>query len=150
MIALPSYQDYTKRAYVAEGLNLANGMKIALAEIHANSGNVSRDQIFSLQGDTIKGQAVGAIWTDLSHNPQTNDLQELDIYIFYNQKVVPNADPIPTQWIAFADVVKRNNYLMLAADMRSKGTIQWKCYQRGSALLSRWLPSNCRSELINK
>jgi type IV pilus assembly protein PilA len=37
-IAIPSYQNYTVRAQVTEGLNLADGWKIAIAEYYAQAG----------------------------------------------------------------------------------------------------------------
>lgn len=37
-IAIPAYQDYTIRAQVTEGLNLASAMKAAVAESFANDG----------------------------------------------------------------------------------------------------------------
>src|SRR5882672_1582564 len=37
-IAIPAYQDYTIRAQVTEGLNLAGGVKTAVAEYYANYG----------------------------------------------------------------------------------------------------------------
>jgi len=37
-IAIPAYQNYTVRAQVTEGLNLADGWKTAIAEYYANSG----------------------------------------------------------------------------------------------------------------
>jgi len=37
-IAIPAYQDYTIRAQVTEGLNLAGAAKAAVAESFANSG----------------------------------------------------------------------------------------------------------------
>jgi len=38
-IAIPAYQNYTIRAQVTEGLNLADGWKTAIAEYYANTGN---------------------------------------------------------------------------------------------------------------
>ena len=38
-IAIPAYQNYTIRAQVTEGLNLADGWKTAIAEYYANSGS---------------------------------------------------------------------------------------------------------------
>ncbi len=38
-IAIPAYQDYTIRAQVSEGLNLAGGAKAAVAEFTMDSGN---------------------------------------------------------------------------------------------------------------
>jgi type IV pilus assembly protein PilA len=37
-IAIPAYQDYTIRAQVTEGLNLAAPVKTAIAEYYANNG----------------------------------------------------------------------------------------------------------------
>ena len=37
-IAIPAYQDYTIRAQVTEGLNLAGAAKTAIAEYYANNG----------------------------------------------------------------------------------------------------------------
>jgi type IV pilus assembly protein PilA len=37
-IAIPAYQNYTVRAQVTEGLNLADGWKTAVAEYYANRG----------------------------------------------------------------------------------------------------------------
>jgi type IV pilus assembly protein PilA len=38
-IAIPAYQNYTVRAQVTEGLNLADGWKTAIAEYYANNGS---------------------------------------------------------------------------------------------------------------
>jgi type IV pilus assembly protein PilA len=38
-IAIPAYQDYTIRAQVSEGLNLAGGAKTAIAEFTMDSGS---------------------------------------------------------------------------------------------------------------
>src|ERR1700753_2617973 len=37
-IAIPAYQNYTIRAQITEGLNLADGWKTAIAEYYANAG----------------------------------------------------------------------------------------------------------------
>ncbi len=37
-IAIPSYQDYTARAQVAEALNITGGYKAAIAEYYADKG----------------------------------------------------------------------------------------------------------------
>jgi type IV pilus assembly protein PilA len=49
-IAIPAYQNYTIRAQITEGLNLADGWKTAIAEYYANYG-VWPDQS-SLSGTT--------------------------------------------------------------------------------------------------
>lgn len=42
-IAIPAYQDYTIRAQVTEGLNLAGAVKAAVAEDYANEGEWPED-----------------------------------------------------------------------------------------------------------
>jgi type IV pilus assembly protein PilA len=42
-IAIPAYQDYTIRAQVTEGLNLASGSKVAVAEYFQNTGAFPTD-----------------------------------------------------------------------------------------------------------
>ena len=37
-IAIPAYQDYTIRAQVTEGLNLADGIKVAVADYYTQNG----------------------------------------------------------------------------------------------------------------
>ncbi len=38
-IAIPAYQDYTIRAQVTEGLNLAGALKAGIAEFYAQNGS---------------------------------------------------------------------------------------------------------------
>src|SRR6201996_1581940 len=52
-IAIPAYQNYTIRAQVTEGLNLADGWKTAVAEYYANSG--SWPNTTNLTGTTASG-----------------------------------------------------------------------------------------------
>ena len=40
-IAIPAYQDYTIRAQVSEGLNLAGGAKAAVTEYYQDSGDLA-------------------------------------------------------------------------------------------------------------
>mgnify|MGYP001188994104 FL=1 len=143
MIALPSYQDYTKRAYVVEGLSLANSLKTDIMVQHASSGSVDLSQV--QQGQSISGQAVDAIWTSNTQS-DSNSFFSTKIVIYFNQKVVSNPSTTPTRPPQFFEVLTSNNVLML--DGREvDGSIVWKCFMQGSGVLSRWLPANCRSEV---
>ncbi|WP_038315124.1 pilin, partial [Kingella kingae] len=42
-IALPAYQDYTKRARVSEGLSLAGGAKTSVTEYYASNNAFPND-----------------------------------------------------------------------------------------------------------
>jgi type IV pilus assembly protein PilA len=52
-IAIPAYQDYTIRAQVTEGLNLAGGVKAGVAESYANTGTWPAD-LTAAGGDATK------------------------------------------------------------------------------------------------
>jgi type IV pilus assembly protein PilA len=56
-VALPAYQDYTARAKVSEGLNLAGAAKIAVAENAANGKNF--DSGFTIPAATGNIASVG-------------------------------------------------------------------------------------------
>jgi len=66
-VALPAYQDYTKRARVTEGLALASGAKAAVTEYYSSEGEwpTSNAQAglassTSIKGDSADSVAVGA------------------------------------------------------------------------------------------
>jgi len=40
-IALPAYQDYTIRAQASEGLSLASGLKIQVADVYSETGTLT-------------------------------------------------------------------------------------------------------------
>ncbi len=56
-VALPAYQDYTVRAKVTEGLSLAGGAKVAVAENAANGSNF--DAGFTAPAATASIASVG-------------------------------------------------------------------------------------------
>jgi type IV pilus assembly protein PilA len=91
-IAIPAYQNYTIRAQVTEGLNLADGWKTAVAEYYANNGvmppatsnltgtvasvgkyvssvNVATGAITAIYGNQANKQISGS---SLSLSPYTN------------------------------------------------------------------------------
>lgn len=48
MIALPAYQTYTKKVYVAEGMNLFTSIKTAVIENHAVGGQAAATDFIAL------------------------------------------------------------------------------------------------------
>ena len=115
-IALPAYQDYTKRAHVAEGLTLAAGAKASVTEFFSSQGHFPGSNTSAgLATDTdIKGNAVTKVTVG------NNGL----ITITYNDKVKSGAT-------------------LLLSPTAGAGGVQWKC-KAGSDLQASWLPSNCR------
>jgi len=47
-IAIPAYQDYTIRAQVTEGLNLADGLKVAVADYYTQNGTFPVANVMTL------------------------------------------------------------------------------------------------------
>lgn len=62
-IALPAYQDYTKRSRVSEGLSLAGGAKSALTEYYASNNKwpSSNAEAGIAEPASIKGNAVKSV-----------------------------------------------------------------------------------------
>lgn len=143
MIALPSYQDYTKRTYVSEGLYLANGPKLSLTEYLTVNGVWPSAVNIRPQGKEITGQSVTAIWMDAGQPTSENDGNGLAmIHIFFNEKVVPNADPTPEVWLDYGNIKRYNNRLTLSIGFITK---EWACTGYGAGIKARWLPANCRA-----
>ena len=66
-IAIPAYQDYTIRAQVTEGMNLASAVETGVAEYYANTGNwptnltaAGGDSTNKPSGKYVTGVNVGA------------------------------------------------------------------------------------------
>jgi len=114
-IAIPAYQDYTKRAHVSEGLSLAAGAKTAVSEFYSTNnawptGNASAGLATNTD---IKGNAVTSVTVSGSQ-----------ITVAYNSKVD-----------------SASNTLILAATA-SGGAITWDC--KGGSVDQKYRPSNCR------
>jgi len=60
-IAIPAYQDYTIRAQVTEGLNLAGAVKAAVAESFAQEGTWPADTAGAGVGSQISGKYVTSV-----------------------------------------------------------------------------------------
>ena len=113
-VALPAYQDYTKRTHVAEGLTLAGGAKASVTEYFSSQGKFPTNNASAgLATDTdIKGNAVTKVAV-------TNG----KITITYNDKVT-------------------NNATLELSPTTGAGGVQWSC-KRGT-VLAKYRPSNCR------
>jgi len=114
-IAIPAYQDYTKRAHVSEGLSLAAGAKTAVSEFYStNNAWPTNNTSAGLAASTaITGNAV----TSVNVNAST-------ITVTYNSKVDSTS-----------------NTLTLVATA-SGGAITWSC--TGGTVDAKYRPSNCR------
>ena len=117
-IALPAYQDYTKRARVAEGLTLAAGAKASVTEYFASHNDWPADNgAAGLESASkIKGNAVDKVTVDKNV-----------ITVTYTSKVDAN-----------------NNQLTLTAENKD-GSVTWKCASPADkGVAKKYLPSECR------
>jgi type IV pilus assembly protein PilA len=67
-IAIPAYQDYTIRAQVSEGLNLAAAAKAAISESFLNNGEAPLDRVeagMSLNATDTQGKYVKSVEVNL-------------------------------------------------------------------------------------
>ena len=114
-IAIPAYQNYTKRAHVTEGLNLAGGAKAAVSEYYSSNGQWPKNNASAALPDaaSIKGNAVRSVEVDGSK-----------ILITYTTKV-------------------ENGATLQLKGSASSGGITWDC-KTGGDLKSEFRPANCR------
>ena len=113
-IALPAYQDYTKRTHVSEGLTLAGGAKASVTEDFSSQGKFPANNASAgLATNTdIKGNAVTSV-----------TVANGKIEIIYNDKVT-------------------NNATLQLSPTTGAGGVQWSC--KGGTVIAKYRPSNCR------
>lgn len=118
-IAIPAYQNYTKRAHVSEGLSLAGGAKAAVSEYYASNNTMPTTNTMAGIETNITGNAVSSV-SVLTANPGV-------IEVTYNSKVDAS-----------------NNKLQLSP-ITSAGSITWTCKAPTSnGISSNLIPTNCR------
>ena len=69
-VALPAYQDYTKRSRISEGLSLAAGAKTAMAEFYASNNAWPADNAAAgiAAADSITGNSVTSVAVSTANN----------------------------------------------------------------------------------
>jgi type IV pilus assembly protein PilA len=115
-IALPAYQDYTKRSHVSEGLSLAGGAKASVAEYFSTEGTMPADNTTAglAAAGSIVGNAVSSVTV-------TNGV----ITVQYNTKVEDGTQ---------LDLSPRTG----------AGGIRWTCKPGATPVNTKYLPANCR------
>ncbi|MDH3692211.1 MAG: pilin [Gammaproteobacteria bacterium] len=119
VLAVPAYQDYSVRAKVSEGLNLATSPKVGVAEYLQSTGNWPADnnQAGVPSGPEITGTYTDSVWVGAAANTGL-------VAIAYKE---------PSE-IAGKSVV-------LVATTTG-GSITWSCV--GGTVESRYRPAPCR------
>jgi type IV pilus assembly protein PilA len=120
-VALPAYQDYTKRAHVAEGLGLAESAKFAVAEYFADKGVWPVDNAeagLATPATAITGNSVKSVGVNAGV-----------ITITYNEKVADNA-----------------TILMEPDKNNTAGSIKWTCSK--GTVDAKYRPATCRAAAV--
>ena len=119
-IAIPAYQDYTIRAQVSEGLNLAGGAKAAVSEYTMDTGVFPSDnpQAGLSAADTINGKYVVTV-------TNTAGVVEVD----YGNS---------------AHTILATGGLLQLSAVTSAGSVQWICRSEDNTIANKHLPAACR------
>lgn len=125
-IALPAYQDYTKRAHVTEGLQLASAAKLGVAEFYASEG------VWPTSNEAV---GLPATITDINGNA----VKSVEI-------TTPDAaGTTAVITITYNSKVEDDKKITLTATAAT-GSIQWNCAPDGTAGVNpKYLPATCRS-----
>lgn len=115
-IAIPAYQDYSRRAYVAEGLQMADSIKNGMSEYHASSGLWP-----SNNADAGLPSIPASINTKSIRSVQVNSSQII---------------------ITFNTVVDSGKTLILQGNAGNGGSLKWDC--TSGTLNIRYRPTSCR------
>jgi type IV pilus assembly protein PilA len=118
-IAIPAYQDYTIRAQVSEGINLAAGAKAAVTEFTQDRGNFPTNNLnagIAPPGD-ISGKYVGT--------------------------VTVAGGVITVNYANDAHALLTGNNLMLSP-FTNAGSVEWTCSSTDASIQPRHLPAACR------
>lgn len=124
-IAIPAYQDYVIRSQVGEGLSLASGSKVAVAEHFQNEGTLPTNNADA--GVPASNTIVGNYVSDV---------------------LITNGVITVTYSGAEAHGNLATGQITLSPDTTNDGAMAWTC--RGNAVGSNlaghpeWLPSSCR------
>ena len=114
-IAIPAYQNYTKRSHVTEGLNLAGGAKAAVSEYYSSNGEwpTNNSKAGLAAAKSIKGNAVRSVTVNGSK-----------ITIEYNTKVNAGSN-------------------LILKGSATSGGVTWDC--KTGTLKAELRPANCRN-----
>ena len=120
-IALPAYQDYTKRSHVSEGLNLAASLKQAVAEYHADKG----------QWPASNAEAGVALTASITGNA----VKSVGI-------TAGGGDTAPTITITYNTKVENAKTVTMTPTSSAGGT-KWNCHQ--GTVANKYRPAACRT-----
>jgi type IV pilus assembly protein PilA len=145
-IAIPAYQDYTIRAQVTEGLNLADAVKTSVAEYYAQNGTWPNCM---LSGGCAAGTSLG-----LASDPSGKYVSDITLTAATGQIVITYAGNQANAKLSATPLLDLN------PGLSSNGDVVWVCGRHpapttpvlatappadASTVPDRYLPANCRA-----
>ena len=124
-IAIPSYQNYSIRAQVAEGLNLSAAARSAVTEYYQDTGNLADSN--DVAGLTAKAGIKGEFVSQIAVGSDGGGV-EGEIEVTFGNGVNPAI---------------LGKTLSLTPDTSSAGAVAWSC--SSTTIENKYLPANCRS-----
>jgi len=118
-IAVPAYQDYTVRARVTEGLNLAAAAKLAVAETQQSTGTFPADSDGAGYAEPAATDVVASV-------------------------VISDPGVITVTFAAGAGPMDGADIVMTPAMDADNTRIVWTC-EVSDAALNRYVPQTCRA-----
>ena len=136
-IAIPAYQDYTIRAQVSEGMNLAAAAKTAVAETYLNRGTAPANR-------TAAGMTANAGDTEGKYVDQL-EVTEGEILIRYGNEAHSNINQkilVLTPFLSLDEsVVWRCGFALTGASLSAMGN---DTGGTATTVATQYLPSACR------
>jgi len=139
-VTLPTYQDYTIRAKVTEGLSLASAYKTAIAETHASRGPTG--MVDCTDATTCQNMGISFLENNKNVSSITSTAAGI-VTIAYTTAVVPAANN------ALSLVPQTNAAtpadLDLSTDASAGQQFQWDCRPAAAnPIQQKYVPANCR------
>ncbi|UDL03857.1 pilin [Marinobacter sp. CA1] len=136
-VAIPAYQDYTIRAQVSEGLNMASGIKTAVQDFHAARGFLGDNEgdFGVAQAGSYKGNYVSAISVAQSGVITITFGNRVNASVAGDQlSLVPGTNEAGSLvWVCGTAATPNGVTKNTTADSNASNTIEGK-----------YLPTNCR------
>jgi type IV pilus assembly protein PilA len=139
-IAIPAYQDYTIRAQVTEGLNLAGDLKAGVSEFYANNGAwpVDETELGLVAGDKTGKYVTGVVIVNglitITYGDQANATIGGDT-LGLEPGLSNNGD---VEWLC-------GNHAEPAVFLDPAGGAAAASAASGTTLLDKYLPAVCRT-----
>jgi type IV pilus assembly protein PilA len=135
-VALPAYQDYTKRAKMTEVILAASACRTTITEVYQSASSGPGANLWGCEASTVGGSSkyVTSIATDVN-GVVTVIAQNID---------ATNIDGKGITLTPYSDAAG-TALMTVAADM-GKSVAAWKCGPAAGALAvnSKFLPGSCR------